>query len=229
MNTEPQSLRLEMDGSWECPDLGRMCLHIEDIYNLRLVLQFMLEDVKEWQDELRENPDFFFLRRKMARALRIGAYSPITEAIPLSTLLDPLQLRRLAAILGSSGPLRIRRIEYASPGFTDLTGVGQIVGHLKDFLVQLIEICRPSSREQRQLENRQREVDIRQREISNAREVVALAKDIGLSETEIQRMVLWMDDRQETFIQLINEGKLTGVRLIEHDDGDDHKSARKFR
>lgn len=53
--------------------------------------------------------------------------------------------------------LRIIKIRYGSPGFQDVAGVGVIVGHIKDFILQIIENM--TNRKRRRLENRQLEIE----------------------------------------------------------------------
>lgn len=36
--------------------------------------------------------------------------------------------------------LIVRKIRFESPGFTDFVGAGQVIGHLKDFLVELLHL-----------------------------------------------------------------------------------------
>jgi hypothetical protein len=63
----------------------------------------------------------------------------------------------------------VHRIQFASSGFTDLAGLGTIVGHRKDFLLRLIEIG--TTGEQRRLQNEQREETVQKMRIANAREL----------------------------------------------------------
>lgn len=35
--------------------------------------------------------------------------------------------------------LSVRQIQYASPGFKDLAGIGEVVGHIRDLIIHLIE------------------------------------------------------------------------------------------
>ena len=48
--------------------------------------------------------------------------------------------------------LEIIKIRYGSPGFQDVAGVGVIVGHLKDFVLQIIENV--TNRKRRALEEK---------------------------------------------------------------------------
>jgi len=74
--------------------------------------------------------------------------------------------------------LEIRRIEYGSPGFKDLAGLGDIVGHIMEFIFRLIE--HRSRREKRKLENDRLRIE-------NAREFVQLAKECGYTEADIRK------------------------------------------
>lgn len=114
----------------------------------------------------------------------------------LYSFVDPIELE-----------MRIVKVQYGSKGFTDLLGAGKIIETLKDLLLKLIELR--SNREERE----QKVVAMR---IENARSMVALAKEIGYSEKEIQGMARWVDARQRNILDLVSEGKLLQVSTPEN-------------
>lgn len=61
---------------------------------------------------------------------------------------------RVDLYLSKREKLKISKINYGSPGIADLAGVGAIVGHLKDFFLQLISL--KVTTKQRDLENEER-------------------------------------------------------------------------
>jgi len=133
-------------------------------------------------------------------------------------------LIRIVVDLLPNDRANVRRIQYASPGLTDIAGVGVIVGHIKEFLIRAIEFGAPSERLRRQLENIKRGMEIEELEtkrqadrLQNAKAMIDIAERLSYSESEITKLVSWVDERQETFIRLAAQGKLRGVRLLDEE------------
>ena len=125
--------------------------------------------------------------------------------------------------------LEVRQIQYNSPGFTDLVGVGTVVGHLKDFLFRLIDYrvqARRRSLEEDQiaasnvkihLENEAIRLKNAQLKLENTRQFLELAKANGLTETEIQKLIQPLDKVQETLVRMVSDGRIESVELREED------------
>lgn len=109
------------------------------------------------------------------------------------------------------GGLDISRIRFGSAGFTDLAGRGTIVGCIKDFLLQLIQLCNDIGR--RRLETEQLRESIRAARIEDAEKLVNLAKKMDLEPSEFGRLVDWVDFRQMPLLDLVEQGKIQGVQL----------------
>ena len=105
---------------------------------------------------------------------------------------------------------------YASPGATDLAGVGTVVGHIKDFILKLIE--RRDSRRKRELDKERAALENDRIRLENARSFVALGRDLGYSETDLRRLILYVDGKQGTLVSLIEQRKLVGVSMLETPD-----------
>jgi len=59
MERSTQILRLEINGRWSTEDLGQALVSVSDLYNLRLFLELLREDQREWElfyEELRHFP-----------------------------------------------------------------------------------------------------------------------------------------------------------------------------
>ncbi len=211
MNRTIQILRLEMEGRWYADEFGSAACAVSDLYNLRFCLELVSEDLREWEnlyDELLHFPPFRQrLRRKLMRhQLMPGPFLPLTS-LPF----DISQLSRLRDYLEPDERLEIRRLDYASPGVSDLAGIGVIVGHVKDFVHKLID--RRDTQRQRDLNDEKLAVEIEHMRIENARNFVALGRDLGFSNAEIRKLVAHVDDKQEILIKLVDQRKLTGVSL----------------
>jgi hypothetical protein len=123
--------------------------------------------------------------------------------------------------------LEVCQIQYSSPGFTDLAGVGTIVGHLKDFLFRLIEYrvqARRRSLEDDQLaaenvkihlENEAIRLRNAQLRLENTRQFLELAKANGFTEEEIQKLIPPVNSAQETLVRFVSDGRIESVELRE--------------
>ncbi len=70
------------------------------------------------------------------------------------------------------------------------------------------------NRRERDLSNEQSELENEGRRIENARQFVALARDLEYSRGEIRAMVGFVDDRQEIIIEATEADRITGIRLL---------------
>ncbi|MGC8898815.1 MAG: hypothetical protein ACP5ON_11370 [Bacteroidota bacterium] len=215
MERSTQILRLEIDGRWSAEDFGQALVSISDLYDLRLFLELVREDQREWElfyEELMHFPPF---RHRWRKRFPYWGLVPWALGFPgaLPPVLDDAQLSRLSQLLEPEERLEVRRISYASPGATDLAGIGTVIGHIKDFILKLIE--RQDSKRQRELDQERAALENDRIRLENARNFVALARDLGYSETDLRRLVLYVDGKQGTLVRLIAQQKLRGVSIPE--------------
>lgn len=210
MDTSIQLVRLDLDGRWSADDLGQSLISLSDLYDLRLFLEFLREDHRDWErfyEELMHFPPF---RHRWKR--RMSSWGPLPWAPGFGgapPVLDEAQLSRLSRLFEPEERLEVRRISYASPGFTDLAGVGTVVGHIKDFIIKLLE--RRDSRRQRELNDERAALENDRIRLENARNFVALGRDLGYSETDLRLLAAHVDKKQEPLVRLIDQQKLRGV------------------
>ena len=151
MDTSIQLLRLEIGGRWSADDFGQSLISLSDLYDLRLLLEFLREDHRDWERFYEEFMHFPPFRGRWRRRLLTSGPLPWIGGFGgVPPVLDDVQLSRLSRLFEPEERLEVRCIEYASPGFTDLAGIGTVVGHLKDLIIKLIE--RRDSRRRSNLE-----------------------------------------------------------------------------
>lgn len=107
--------------------------------------------------------------------------------------------------------LEVCQIHYSSPGFTDLGGIGTVIGHLKDFLLRLIDYRVQARR--RNLEDETIMLKNVQLRIENARQFLELAKNNGYTEEEIKKLIPPVVQAQETLVRLVSDGRIQAVEL----------------
>lgn len=188
MDESIKILRFEIEGKWSVEDMIRSFSSLQDLYNLRLITQVAYEDLRELDylyDELIHFPPFRLSkkRRMLYQRFFINPYFA-TSNIPLKSK----DLKKLSTLLYPQERLEVRRIEYNSPGVKDIAGLGEIIGHIKDFILRIWELG-IIARRQRKLENEEREIKNQGQGIENARNFVSLLKECGFPETEIRTII----------------------------------------
>jgi hypothetical protein len=218
MDRTIQVLRLKMDGRWLADELGSCVSDLAALYDLRMCLELMREDQRDWEHFFDELWHFGPMRRQFKRRFLRGQMFPTPFPTLSSAQIDVTQLSALRAFLEPSERLEIRRLNYASPGASDLAGVGAIVGHVKDFVVKLID--RHDTRRQRELNDDRAAAEIDRIRLENARNFVALGKDLGYSDIEMRKLVAQVDEKQDMLISLIDQKKLTGATIVGDGESD---------
>ena len=205
-------LRVGMDGQWTAHELYASLYSIEYFYNAILFLQLCAYQtfISDFREYLRN--EFATLRPFEEDTPRevMGAGGPVGFALE-----DATRLSQLIIALAPHLLLNVRRIQYGSPGFKDLAGAGEIVGHVKDFLLKLIDLA--VTTRQRRLDVTERNVEIEAKRIENLKAFVELAKGIGFSEHEIRTMLKSADVHQDNLMQLALQMKIVTVEKV-----DDH-------
>jgi len=213
MNQSIELLRLEMDGRWSAEDLGHALRDLSDLYDLRLFLESLRDDQRDWEhfyEELMHFPPFRHRwRRKFSTSNPFLCPPPGFGGAALPPILDEAHLSRLRRLFEAEERLEVRRVRYASPGITDLAGFGTIIGHLKDFLLKLIE--RRDTQHQRELSDERASLENDRIRLENARNFVALGRDLGYSETDLRFLVAHVDGKQDSLVRLIDQQKLRSV------------------
>ena len=121
--------------------------------------------------------------------------------------------------------LEVCQIHYSSPGFTDLGGMGTVIGHIKDFILRLIDYRVQARRRtleddlivtenaKKNLENEAILLKNVQLRIENARQFLELAKNNGFTEGEIKKLIPPVVQVQETLARLVSDGRIQSVEL----------------
>jgi hypothetical protein len=219
MDESRQSIRLQIEGRWSAQDMGNVLLAISDLYDLRLLLELLNDEwrvLDRYYDEFLHR--FPLPSRRRRRFLSLGPF-PLEFGLFAASLppLDDAHLARVSQVLEPDERLHVRRVSYASPGSIDLVGIGAVVGHIKDFMLKPIE--RHDSKRHRELSDEREELDNERLRLENARTFVALARDLGYTEVEVRRLVSYVDDKQQFFVQVIDDDKLRGVSELDRPQG----------
>ena len=213
MDQSIELLRLEMDGRWSAEDLGHALRDLSDLYDLRLFLESLRDDQRDWEhfyEELMHFPPFRHRwRRKFSTSNPFLCPPPGFGGAALPPILDEAHLSRLGRLFEAKERLEVRRVRYASPGITDLAGFGTIIGHLKDFLLKLIE--RRDTRHQRELSDERASLENDRIRLENARNFVPLAAISAIQKQICASLWLTWTAKQDSLVRLIDQQKLRSV------------------
>jgi hypothetical protein len=213
MDESIRILRINVDGQWTAKDASIFFSDLNDIYNLRLILELEREVSQELEEYYYDYPFPPRLRRLFRRS------SPFrSELLGFSSRLlsAPYELRNLESYMEPHEYLRVKKLKYASPGAFDFAGIGAIVGHVKDFLLRIVEIN--SSKRKRQLEDDALELENQRKKIENAKLLVELVDSLGYTETEKRALLASVDNRQNKLFDLAQAQKLLSAEIIDNND-----------
>ena len=111
----------------------------------------------------------------------------------------------------------VTRIDFASAGITDITGVGAVVGHLKDLIIRAIDLW--ADNPMRRAHALQEQEKLRAMQIQNARDVVQLVSEARqqglLSDKGFERLVRELEYPQDALRFLVASGRITGARMLD--------------
>lgn len=214
MDEEQRILRIGIDDRWEASEFAASLNALDRLYCLRLGLTLEMEELRELREFYFDAPfpirhSLRYLRRltKQSPALLYGDRGPLVSRGRVS----PLALEQLEP----EERLVVRRVLYGSPGIKDLAGIGEIIGHVKDLLIRLIEYW--STRRQRKLENERRELENKQLQVEVAKQFVGLAQELGYTKREMRQLVVAVVNEQRPLVQLIADGKIKSADSVDND------------
>ncbi|HVT39611.1 MAG TPA: hypothetical protein VHE78_11240 [Gemmatimonadaceae bacterium] len=213
MNEERQVLRVGIDGAWKAGEFAASLNALDRLYTLRFALAVESEELRELRDFYMDAPfpPFPGSIRALRRWARLAPPSLLRpERAPLLGRERPATLA--SELLEPGERLVVQRVLYGSPGIKDLAGIGEIIGHVKDLLVRLIEHW--STRRQRSLENEHRELENQQLQVEIAKQFVGLAQGLGYTKKEMRQLVATIVQEQRPLVHLVAAGKITSADTI---------------
>lgn len=196
-------LRLQVEGTWTPGEMGQLLTHLHDLYDLRLLFE---------PHERRDGRELWWTWWEVYFYRIPFFHRQVTKNILLTLLGEKTPFSPIRGMILPKHQLSLAYVKYGSPGSIDVLGLGQIIGHVKDLVVKLIDHF--SSRELRQLGTEKARLENDRLRLTNAREFVSLAKELGYTDGELQAIVNWVDERQQTVVDLAGSGKLIGAKLL---------------
>ena len=203
------TIRINIQGSWTAKDFSEYFSSINHIYSIFAVVNIEKQSAREWEHYLEE---FDYMLHKMLHSpRRFRAFLAWQRAATpgFVHLLDASNVERSFEILEQSERLRVCQINFASPGHTDLSGIGKAIEHLKDLILKLIDIRIGS--EERRIKNGILEEERKALALKNLKEQISMLKELGYTESEIRAIVATAITPIDNLLSYADRGMITSI------------------
>ena len=110
--------------------------------------------------------------------------------------------------------LAIHRLEFASPGFVDIAGLGKIVEQIRIFLTDIYD--RHTSREDRKITREIAEQELVAKKIANAEAILKLGKHAGLDKHSSRMLVAEVLKVDKFISDRTASGQLIGIEKLKY-------------
>lgn len=182
-----EKLSFEIDGKWKVRDVIDLFTALQNLYDYYSCF-IILSDPN----------NFFELKRTKYYEDRILCIGHINQNfVGKSTTIidrdnkfyyfdkdpDPFSLN-----LNLIQPLFLKEFRYSSPGFNDVTGMGEAIGHLKELCFKIIDIF--TTAKKRKNEDRKEKLKNDILEIERNKQFAKLLEEIGFENEDIRKIIL---------------------------------------
>ena len=178
-NIENKILRINLDGKWSSSDFSKMFDSLTLLYQLFVELEsidYLDSQLYKAQPKSYISENIINLNGKLFKKLKFE------DTFENAKAFDKLTGFYLSQFSTKIDDLEIKQIKFASPGFSDVVGLGKIIENMIDLIKHYIP-----NRNQK-LENESLELDIIEKKIR-------MLNSIGYSEKEIRK---FLDIRNNT-------------------------------
>ena len=200
----PQSvLRINIDNTWYLNDFENLFNSIKTLYRINLIENIHLQriefsDRNNLQDLLDEfKIDNLEVYKKIA--------NPIFKEYFSIGLSSDLFFGKPTVWNKNLYDLKVKQIQYASPGFGDFVGLGEIFKNITDTFKYYF----PNKKEK--LEAQITEVELIQKKVD-------LYKSMGLTNNEVRELVFISETNKQNIINLINSTRVTDIQNLDYEN-----------
>jgi hypothetical protein len=201
---DPRALRVMVDGRWNATEFSTLFHELDQLY---LMAQFGLREMAD--DQGLSTPQTFQVDWR-----RRSWNDPELEAQMEECLGRHAVFNFIGSQLENGGyQLAVAGVSVASPGVTDLAGVGRFISEIRKFVMAIAD--RYIAKADRDLDRDAKRQRILKAKLDNVEKLMKLSKKLGLSQeikNELVRQALGID----AFIEeKILEGKITGFQELD--------------
>lgn len=201
-------LRIEIAGRWSAKDFADYYESLDALYSLFAVVTIEQDSAHEFERFYRDFLEFY-PGPKMPRRYRYFLGMQRGLGGMGHTPIDASKFRDAAALLDADERLSVRRCEYASPGATDFTGIGQALGHLKDVVLKCIDVW--VNHDERKIKNQILEQERDAAALKNVRERLSVLKELGYSDSQCRQILAEVSPAVAKLEALAQRGLITNA------------------
>ena len=219
-------LRLNIDGDWTINEFAQTFEAIQQLYDFQVYCRWL-----QHMDH-RQSP-----RKRLYRMMEMMDLHPMeaefllrfpsatwreSDATLESISATTKEIREADFPTHLAGPARVKRINYSSPGVTDIAGVGEIIGHIKDLILRVLEMCLNREHQKEvarklKLENDKSEIQMAQVRLEAIDQFIDVARKAGFTKTQVRSALQSVDGKVELLVSLVQQGKITSIELVDEE------------
>ena len=207
-------LRIEISGRWSAKDFADFYESIDVVYSVFAIVSVEQDSAREFERFYREFIDFY-PGPKMPRRYRYFLSMQRSLGGAVHTPIDPSKFRDAAALLDDDEKLIVLRCEYASPGATDFTGIGQALGHVKEVLLKCVDVW--VDRDERTIRNQILEQERDAAALKNVRERLAVLKELRYSDSQCRQILAEVSPAVAKLEALAQRGLIANASTSQND------------
>lgn len=176
-------IRFEIEGDWDAYEMSHFLNTVTDLYFFGFF--FLYFEIVYPESLLEENKKSSLSNLFQKLEMNLDAIYLLSTAFnDPDSLPNYIYSQTKENIIFPKIVLNVSKLQYNSPGVTDFVGIGQIVGHIKDFVLKLIDI--KITTEQRKLEDEKRKLEIAGKNLENEQMKIELHKKMA----EVEKLQL---------------------------------------
>jgi hypothetical protein len=210
-------LHVEIDGEWEAKDFVAFYESVHTLYSAFAIVWMEQESSEELERYYEDYLPFYPPGRSRSFSRRLPFFLRAQRDLA-GPLVPPSKFRDAGDLLQPHERLFVRRCNYASPGATDLTGIGQVLGHVKDVIFKCIDLY--TGRAERAIKNEILKEDRDAKALQNVATRVSILKSLGYTDAHCRQVVAEVSPAVAKLESLAQRGLLVHVETVENDDND---------
>lgn len=213
-----EKISFEIDGSWKVNDVIIFFNAVQDLYDFYSCIYIIEKEFERPHSVIGKKLGYQSTERykdlmKVIGFLNqkfLGKQSTVIDRFNVFYRFERENNEREILNLDTIEPLYIVRYQYASKGISDLSGLGEIIGHIKDFCITIIELIVNSQERKEKL--RGLKLDNDTKEIARNMKIIKMFEKLGFNDTEITQIIDSKYKSAKTLETLIMEEKIKGIK-----------------
>lgn len=238
-------LRLYIDGKYSALDMHSLIRYLDELYNIWFLFAHALDPENMARKNWHINQIFNHLSKNLSLSSEWSVRSIISygktldmdevENARVKSSKDDrkIKIMEMAGVypaLDVNGVLiadvgkrllheeriHISKIEYSSPGFVDLVGLGEVMKQIKEFVLGIIQYVGDSKK--RGLEYEEMSLKLESDRMDLIKKKIEIAKSMDVSVWDLENMKYHIMGRQIFVENMVYSDKVTGIEEITEEE-----------